>query len=92
MLFFYNHHFFGLASKRTMHLLKLLLNFYHYYNMIKVQVEEESNDVVRCYETAHAERNKCLHENQIAKDKADRVNNRIFNLNMFMESMIVHIR
>lgn len=61
------------ASKKTVHLLKLLLNFYHYYDMFKKQVEEESNDLVSKYEEAVAERNQCRRDNQIAKDKADRV-------------------
>lgn len=65
--------FFLAASKKTIHLLKLLLNFYHYYDMFKKEVEEESNDLVRKYEGALAERNQCRRDNQIAKDKADRV-------------------
>lgn len=51
----------------------MLQNYYHFYNMVRIQVEEEGNDVVNCYEVAVAERNKCVRENQVAKDKVDRV-------------------
>lgn len=61
------------ASKKTIYLLKMLQNYYHFYNMVRIQVEEEGNDVVNCYEVAVAERNKCVRENQVAKDKVDRV-------------------
>lgn len=51
----------------------MLLNFYHYYNVMKIQVEEESNDVASSFETALVERNKCQRENQMAQERVDRV-------------------
>lgn len=57
--------------------------------MVKSQVEEESNEIVSCYESAVAEHNQCLRENNMAKEKVDRVRYNLGDFSGHIKSIFI---
>lgn len=76
--------FFTLASKKTIHLLKMLLNFYLYHKMIKDSVVEIACSKIKEYETIFTTKNQFQVENENAKTRAETVIKKINKIKLFL--------
>lgn len=57
------------ASKKTIYVLKLLLNFYRFYKMISEDIIVEANELIVGHESGLVELNRCQRQREIYRDR-----------------------
>lgn len=63
-------------SKKCIHVLKMLLNYLKYYEMVKKEVTGEAKDVLNAYNTVLEEKNKLDMQHETIKQRSQRVSER----------------
>lgn len=61
------------VPKKTIYLLKLMLNFYSFYKMIRDEVVTEANEMLDAHDALQVVRNKCMRDKEMQQMRKEEI-------------------